>query len=193
MARCTWFGAKAWSRISWGRQGTHSGLPLEAEEVGRQQENILLSTGFLAWTGSNWLWNVAACLPGFHVLLGHYLGIRITSWGPFTWARPSQRSPCLLTAHSHITMCTSGYSYTSTPVLLNHPQVGLSASTASAVKNLVMRPLQKLIENTHSFPRGQIGTHKHMQGLSAHTDIQMQVHKYTLTNPEANANSHTSA
>jgi hypothetical protein len=56
-----------------------------------------------------------------------------------------------------------------------------------------MRPLQKLIENTHSFPRGQIGTHKHMQGLLAHTDIQMQVHKYTLTKPEANADSHTSA
>jgi hypothetical protein len=64
----------------------------EPEDIGRQQENTLLSTGSLTkWSGCYWLWNLATCLPGFQVLLGHRQGSGVTLQGPLPWASSSEK------------------------------------------------------------------------------------------------------
>jgi hypothetical protein len=65
----------------------------EPEDIGRQQENTLLSTGFLTkWSGCYWLWNLATCLPGFQVLLGHRQGSGVTLQGPLPRACFSEKT-----------------------------------------------------------------------------------------------------
>jgi hypothetical protein len=80
------------------------------EDIGRQQENILLSTGSLSkWSGCYWLWNLATCLPGFHVLWVIIIEAesppRVTFLEPLPQKRTPKMTPRLLTdtlPHHHM-------------------------------------------------------------------------------------------